>query len=68
MGPLNPEMDAEAFRLAAEAQHSLIATSDGALGSMRVERWAELASQLEALGLIETAQAAEHYFANPASD
>jgi NitT/TauT family transport system substrate-binding protein len=65
MGPLNPEMDAEAFRLAAEAQEPLIEVADGALGSMRAERWAKLAGQLQALGLVAEPQAAERYFANP---
>jgi NitT/TauT family transport system substrate-binding protein len=65
MGPLNPEMDAEAFRLAAEAQEPLIEVADGALGSMRAERWAKLAGQLQQLGLIAEPQPAERYFANP---
>ena len=65
MGPLNPEMDAEAFRLAAEAQRPLIEVPDGALGSMRAERWAELARQLAQLGLVKEVQPAARYFANP---
>jgi pyruvate/2-oxoacid:ferredoxin oxidoreductase alpha subunit len=65
MGPLNPEMDTEAFRLAAEAQEPLIEVADGALGSMRAERWATLASQLQQLGLVAEPQPAERYFANP---
>jgi hypothetical protein len=65
MGPLNPEMDAEAFRLAAEAQRPLIETKDAPVGSMRAERWAELAGQLQALGLVKATQPAERYFANP---
>jgi NitT/TauT family transport system substrate-binding protein len=65
MSPLNPEMDAEAFRLAAEAQKPLIEVADGALGSMQAERWAELARQLAELGLVKEVQPAERYFANP---
>jgi len=65
MGPLNPEMDAEAFRLAAEAQEPLIEVAGGALGSMRAERWAKLAAQLQELGLVAQPQPAERYFANP---
>jgi NitT/TauT family transport system substrate-binding protein len=65
MAPLNPEMDAEAFRLAAEAQRPLIEIPGGRVGGMRAERWAELASQLKELGLVKEAQPAERYFANP---
>jgi NitT/TauT family transport system substrate-binding protein len=64
MAPLNPEMDAEAFRLAAEAQGPLIELADGPLGSMKPERWAELARQLQALGLIGEPEPAERYFRN----
>jgi len=64
MGPLNPEMDAEAFRLAAEAQEALIAAPDGAVGRMSAERWAELARQLKELGLVKEAQPPERYFTN----
>jgi NitT/TauT family transport system substrate-binding protein len=64
MGPLNPEMDAEAFRLAAGAQAKLIEVPGGAVGSMTAERWAELAAQLKALGLVKEAQPPEAYFAN----
>jgi NitT/TauT family transport system substrate-binding protein len=55
MGRKNPEMDAESFRLAAEAQRPLIETRDAGrpLGSMTRERWATLADQLQGLGLIE---------------
>ena len=63
MGPLNPEMDAEAFRLAAEAQQPLIEVKDGPLGGMQAERWAGLAGQLQQLKLIETPEPAERYFA-----
>ena len=65
MGPLNPEMDAEAFRLAAEAQEPLIEVADGPLGQMRTERWATLAGQLQQLGLVTQPQPPERYFANP---
>ncbi|MEN8161787.1 MAG: ABC transporter substrate-binding protein [Myxococcota bacterium] len=65
MGPLNPEMDAEAFRLAAEAQVPLIETKDAPLGAMRAERWKALAAQLQELGLLEAPEPAERYFVNP---
>ena len=65
MGPLNPEMDAEAFRLAAEAQVALIQAPGGAVGRMSAERWAELAAQLKQLGLVKEAQPPERYFTNP---
>jgi NitT/TauT family transport system substrate-binding protein len=65
MGPLNPEMDAEAFSLAAAAQKPLIEGAGGALGSMTAERWAELAAQLRDLGLVQEVQPAERYFTNP---
>jgi len=64
MGPLNPEMDAEAFRLAAEAQQPLVEAPGVALGSMSPERWAELARQLKELGLVGEVQPAERYFTN----
>jgi NitT/TauT family transport system substrate-binding protein len=63
MGKLNPEMDAEAFRLAAEAQEPLIEVAAGApLGGMTEERWATLARQLQQLGLVGEPQPAERYF------
>ncbi len=65
MSPQNPEMDDEAFRLAAQAQVPLIETQGAPLGSMRAERWAKLAEQLQQLGLLETAEAPERYFVNP---
>jgi NitT/TauT family transport system substrate-binding protein len=66
MSPLNPEMDDEAFRLAAEAQQPLIESRDAPLGSMRAERWTQLGEQLQQLGLLETPEPAERYFVNPA--
>ena len=63
MGRLNPEMDAEAFTLAAQAQQALIESPDG-VGSMSAERWSQLAAQLKGLGLIDAPQSAESYFAN----
>ena len=65
MGPLNPEMDAEAFHLAAEAQAPLIEVADGLLGRMTSERWAKLAGQLQELGLVKQTEPAERYFTNP---
>jgi len=64
MAPLNPEMDAEAFRLAAEAQQPLISVEGGTVGRMSAARWAELAQQLKALGLVQEAQPAASYFSN----
>jgi NitT/TauT family transport system substrate-binding protein len=64
MAKLNPEMDAEAFALAAAAQHELIAVGGGPVGRMTAERWAKLAAQLQELGLIKSAQPAESYFAD----
>jgi NitT/TauT family transport system substrate-binding protein len=68
MGPLNPEMDAEAFRLAAEAQQPLIEVAGSAVGSMSAERWAELAEQLKELGLVKQALPADAYFTNPTNE
>jgi NitT/TauT family transport system substrate-binding protein len=55
MEKANPEMDAETFRLAAEAQKPLIETPlsarDG-VGTMTLERWTRLADQLHELGLV----------------
>jgi NitT/TauT family transport system substrate-binding protein len=66
MGPLNPEMDAEAFGLGAEAQERLIEVANGALGQMSEERWATLAQQLSELGLLaKPPQPAASYFVNP---
>lgn len=56
MGKLNTEMDAETFRLGAEAQEPLIedafAKAHG-IGAMSLERWATLAKQLRELGLVD---------------
>jgi NitT/TauT family transport system substrate-binding protein len=65
MAPLNAEMDAEAFRLAAEAQEPLIEVPGVAVGTMRAERWATLARQLQELGLVQEALPPERYFVNP---
>ena len=56
MGTLNSEMDAETFRLAADAQKPLIeddfARAHG-IGAMSQERWATLAGQLRALAIVD---------------
>jgi NitT/TauT family transport system substrate-binding protein len=65
MAPLNPEMDADAFRLAAETQARLIEAPGGALGAMSAARWATLARQLQELRLVEEALPPERYFVNP---
>jgi NitT/TauT family transport system substrate-binding protein len=67
MGRENREMDAETFRLAAEAQEPLIETPftrEHGLGAMSRERWAELARQLLELGLVDRAVEPESCFAN----
>lgn len=56
MGPLNREMDAETFRLAAAAQAPLIETDftrAHGLGAMSLERWTQLGKQLRELALID---------------
>jgi NitT/TauT family transport system substrate-binding protein len=56
MAKLNTEMDAETFRLGAEAQKPLIETEftqQHGLGAMSLERWATLAKQLRELGLLD---------------
>jgi NitT/TauT family transport system substrate-binding protein len=56
MGELNREMDAETFRLAAEAQEPLVEddfTRQHGLGAMSVARWTELAGQLVELDLVD---------------
>jgi NitT/TauT family transport system substrate-binding protein len=56
MAALNQEMDAETFRLAAEAQKPLIeddfARQHG-IGAMSQERWATLGEQLRALAIVD---------------
>jgi NitT/TauT family transport system substrate-binding protein len=69
MGALNPEMDAETFRQAAEVQKPLIeteATQRSGLGSMTRERWAELITQLHELDLVHGALDPDTCFVNPA--
>ena len=56
MGGLNKEMDAETFRLGAEAQAPLIEdafTKQHGLGAMSLERWTTLAKQLSELELLD---------------
>ena len=56
MGERNREMDAETFRLGAEAQAPLVETAftrEHGLGAMSRARWATLAQQLQELGLID---------------
>jgi len=58
MAKLNQEMDAETFRLGAEAQKPLIDdafTQKNGIGAMSLERWTTLATQLRALGLLDAA-------------
>ena len=65
MAELNPEMDAESFRLAAQAQKPLIETGTEPLGSMTRERWSTLVDQLRELGLIEKPIDPTSCFVNP---
>jgi NitT/TauT family transport system substrate-binding protein len=56
MGALNQEMDAETFRLAAEAQKPLVEddfAKQHGVGAMSLDRWAALAKQLRELGLVD---------------
>lgn len=56
MGTLNKEMDAETFRLGAEAQKPLIEDAfvkQNGIGAMSLERWTTLAKQVRELGLVD---------------
>jgi NitT/TauT family transport system substrate-binding protein len=56
MHTLNPTLDPETFRLAAEAQVPLIeteATQARGLGDMTLERWTDLATKLKAMGVLK---------------
>lgn len=56
MGRLNREMDAETFRLGAEAQKPLIEDAfakQHGIGAMSLARWETLAKQLRELGLVD---------------
>lgn len=56
MGTLNKEMDAETFRLGAEAQKPLIEdafANQNGIGAMSLERWTTLARQVRELGLVD---------------
>jgi NitT/TauT family transport system substrate-binding protein len=67
LGGLNQEMDAETFRLAAQAQAPLVEndfTRAKGLGAMRLERWAELGRQLRELGLIDREPEPQSCFAD----
>jgi NitT/TauT family transport system substrate-binding protein len=69
MAELNKEMDAETFRLGAEAQKPLIETEftrAHGLGAMSLERWTTLAGQLRELGLLDgTPEAAACFVSLP---
>jgi NitT/TauT family transport system substrate-binding protein len=68
MGAKNPEMDAETFRLAAEAQRPLIETEftrKNGLGAMSLERWTDLGKQLQELALVDRAPEAASGFVDP---
>jgi NitT/TauT family transport system substrate-binding protein len=56
MGELNHEMDADTFRLAADAQKPLIEDDfarQRGIGAMSAERWTTLAGQLRALAIVD---------------
>ena len=68
MGGLNQEMDAETFRLGAEAQEPLIEndfTRQHGLGAMSLERWTALSKQLRELGLLDRDVDPKSCFAEP---
>ena len=65
MQQLNPNMDAETFRAAAEAQKPLIETDEtkkSALGVMTLQRWETLCKQLVDLKVVEKAPPAAECF------
>ena len=65
MGKLNPSMDPETFKLASEAQKSVILTHETkvrGIGRMSETRWSETAKQLEHLRLIKKAKSGASYF------
>ncbi len=67
MAQLNPSMDLPAMREASQIQQPLIdnlETAERGLGSMRKERWEELAQQLRDLGVIEKVPNVEECFVN----
>ena len=67
MVKLNPAMDAETMKEAAEVQKSFIIAANAPaqeLGKMTVDRWTTLVSQLYDLKLIKTKPAAEKLFQN----
>jgi NitT/TauT family transport system substrate-binding protein len=66
MGKLNQEMDAETFRLGAEAQRPLIEDAfakQNGIGAMSLERWTTLAKQIRELGLVDKDPKPEECFA-----
>lgn len=68
MEKLNPEMDAETFAAAAEAQKPLIEneeTKKNGLGAMSEERWETLGKQLLELKVVEKTPPAIKCFVNP---
>jgi NitT/TauT family transport system substrate-binding protein len=68
MAKLNPEMDPDSFRLAAEVQKPLIETGAVPVGSMTRARWSTLADQLLDLQLVDKPVAPESCFADVAGD
>jgi len=67
MAKLNPAMDAETMREAAEVQKPFIIAANAPaqeLGKMTVDRWTTLVKQLYDIKLIKTKPAAEKLFQN----
>jgi NitT/TauT family transport system substrate-binding protein len=67
MHKLNPSMDLETLAASAEIQKPLIETAETktkGLGTMSEARWAELAEQLKAIGLVKTVKPAKDYLWN----
>jgi len=67
MQKLNPTLDGEVLSASAEAQRSLIETTQTnqhGLGAMTADRWKTLADQLMELKVIDSAVPAERYFAD----
>jgi NitT/TauT family transport system substrate-binding protein len=68
MHELNPDMDLQTFGEAAQAQKPLIETDQtkaSGLGTMTAQRWTQLSSQLQDLGVLDQPINAAECFVNP---
>jgi NitT/TauT family transport system substrate-binding protein len=68
MSQMNTDMDLQTFNEAATAQKPLIETDDtkaNGLGTMSLQRWKDMASQLTDLGVIDSSVDPQQCFANP---